>query len=95
MLIERLEKKGFLLLANKLIKKIPDSRKTVRKGEKVDSNISIYSDTKKCKFLNAKNVKTTKRAHAFKGYASTYNAEILNSFKHELQLSMSLQLKVS
>ena len=36
--------------------------------------------------LNEKNVKITKRAHAFKDYASTYNVEILNSFESELQL---------
>ena len=29
----------------------------------------------------------TKRAHAFKGYASSYNIEILNSFNPELQLN--------
>ena len=33
-----------------------------------------------------KNVKITKRAHAFKGFANSYNVEILNSFKPELQL---------
>ena len=33
-----------------------------------------------------KNIKITKRDHAFKGYASTYNVETLNSFKPELQL---------
>ena len=33
-----------------------------------------------------KNVKI-KQAHAFKGYASSYNAEILNSFNPELQLN--------
>ena len=37
-------------------------------------------------FLNEKNVQTTNREHAFKGFASTYNAEILNSFNLELQL---------
>ena len=37
-------------------------------------------------FLNEKNVKKTKRAHAFNGYASSYNADILNSFKPELKL---------
>ena len=37
-------------------------------------------------FLNKKNVKVTKREHAFKGFASTYNVEILNSFYPELQL---------
>ena len=33
-----------------------------------------------------KNIKITKQEHAFKGYASTYNVEILNSFNPELQL---------
>ena len=31
-------------------------------------------------------MKITKREHAFKVYASTYNVEILNSFNPELQL---------
>ena len=35
--------------------------------------------------MNEKNVKITKRALAFKGYASSYNVEVLNSFP-ELQL---------
>ena len=38
-------------------------------------------------FLNKKNVKITKRAHAFKGYACSYNVEVLNSFNPELQLT--------
>ena len=37
-------------------------------------------------FLNEKNVKITKRKDAFKGFTSTYNVEILNSFNPELQL---------
>ena len=37
-------------------------------------------------FLNEKTVKTTKQAHPFKGYAISYNAEILNSFSSELLL---------
>ena len=32
------------------------------------------------------NLKITKSCHAYKGYADSYNAEILNSFNHELQL---------
>ena len=32
-----------------------------------------------------KNVKTTKRVHDFKGYISSYNAEIVNPFNPELQ----------
>ena len=47
----------------------------------------MYSDTKKSEnFLKDKNVKITKRAHAFKGYASSYNVEVLNSFNLELEL---------
>ena len=37
-------------------------------------------------FLNEKNVKITKREYAFRGFASTYNVEILNYFNPELQL---------
>ena len=36
--------------------------------------------------MNEKSIKIAKREHAFKGYASTYNVEILNSFNPELQL---------
>ena len=50
----------------------------------------MYSDTKNSeKFLNEKNVKITKREHAFQGYASTYDVEVLNSFNPELQLKDS------
>ena len=31
-------------------------------------------------------MKISKQTHAFKGYASTYNVQILNSFNSELQL---------
>ena len=37
-------------------------------------------------FLNEKDIKITKGEHAFKGYSSTYNVEILNSFNPEIQL---------
>ena len=33
-----------------------------------------------------KKIKITKRKHGFKGFASTYNVEILNSFNPDLQL---------
>ena len=57
------------------------SSKTIRQDEKERSNSSLYSDTKKSKkCLNQKNVKITKREHAFKGYVSSYNVNILNSF---------------
>ena len=60
---------------------------TIRKGENVDSNSTLYCDMKKSKhFLN---VKIAKRAYAIKGYASTYNVEILKSFNLELQLKDS------
>ena len=36
--------------------------------------------------MNEKDVKITKRRHAFKGFASSCNIEILNSFNLELQL---------
>ena len=41
---------------------------------------------KKEHFLNEKHVKITKQKHAFKGYASSYNVEILNFFNPEQQL---------
>ena len=31
-------------------------------------------------------MKITKRPHAFKGFASSYNVKVLNSFNYELQL---------
>ena len=37
-------------------------------------------------FLKEKNIKRTKPEHAFKGFASSYNVEIVNSFNPELQL---------
>ena len=36
--------------------------------------------------MNEKNIKIAKQEHAFRGYASTYNVKILNSFNPELQL---------
>ena len=61
--------------------------KTIRQAEKVDSNSSFYSDTKRSgNCFNEKNIKRTKRVHTFKGFPSFYNVEILDSFKPELQL---------
>ena len=37
-------------------------------------------------FLNEKNVEITKWAHAFQGFASSFNVETLNSFNPELQV---------
>ena len=59
--------------------------KIIGKGKKVVSNNSLYSDKKVSEnFLNKKNIKSTNPAHAFKGYASPYNIEILNSFNLEV-----------
>ena len=68
---------------------------TIRQAEKVSSNSSLYSDTKKIKhFLNEKKyVNITKRAHAFKGFGSPYNVEILDSFNPELQLKETFAVK--
>ena len=38
------------------------------------------------KIFWTKNVKITKRSHSYKGYASFYNFNILNSFNPEIQL---------
>ena len=55
-------------------------------GAGKNSDSSLYSETKKSKTFLKENVKTTKRSHAYKGYASTYSVKILNSFNPELQL---------
>ena len=61
--------------------------KTIEKGENVGFNSPLYGDTKKLEnFLNKKKVKITKQAHAFKGYAKSYNLKILNALNPELQL---------
>ena len=51
--------------------------KAIKQAEKVGSNSSLYSDIKKGNILNEKKLKITKREHVFKGFASTYNVEIL------------------
>ena len=37
-------------------------------------------------FLNKKNVKVKKGEHDFKGYASSHNVEVLNSFNLKIEL---------
>ena len=45
----------------------------------------LYSETKKSgSFSGEKYEKITKQSRAYRGYASTYNVEILNSFNPEL-----------
>ena len=51
-------------------------------------------------FLNekktTKKTKKTKRVHAFKDFASSYNVKILNYFNCELQLKIkNLELKIN
>ena len=67
----------------------PKTLQIFSKTHKVVSNNSFYKDTKKNystykNVFNEKIVKITKQAHAFKGFASTYTVEILNSFKAQL-----------
>ena len=40
-------------------------------------------------FLSQKTVNIAKREHEFKGFASTYDVEILNSFNAEVQIKDS------
>ena len=62
----------------------------------------LYNDTTQCENLFVekkiiKKLKITKQSHAFKGYANTYNVEILNSFNPVLQLNdtkSAIQIKL-
>ena len=68
----------------KLSKTITQTKKV---GSEKNSNHPLYCETNESEnFLNKKNVKMTKWSHADRGYASTYNVGILNSFNPELQL---------
>ena len=61
--------------------------KTIKEGEKVGSNSSLYSDTKKRKnALSEKNIIITKWDRVFKDYSSTYNVEISISINPKLHL---------
>ena len=56
------------------------------KQEQVKIQLLLYTvKQKKLIFFNV-NVKITKRVHAFKGFTSSYNVEILNPLNLELQL---------
>ena len=46
----------------------------------------IVKKQKLRKFWTKKKTKITKQSHPYKGYASSYSVEILDSFNHELQL---------
>ena len=67
------------------------------KVSQVRSNSSLYSDTKKNEnFLNEKNIEITKRAHALKGFACSYNVEfqILLTLNYNLKI-LNRQLKTN
>ena len=70
-----------MLIREKHPKTVHKLSKTIKQAKKTGSNNPLYRDTKKWKF-----VKQRKWVHAFKGYASSYNVGILNSFNPELQL---------
>ena len=66
----------------------PDRKVSQVDGAGKNYNIPLYTETKKCeKILGEKNAKLTKRSHAYKGHASSYNIDNLNSFNPELQLT--------
>ena len=63
--------------------------KSIRQAERqvLSKIVKIPRWNKKHKIFGTKiNVKLTKRAHIFNGYASSYNVKILSSFNPELQL---------
>ena len=63
------------------LKSLITEQKIKFKQLKKSSNGSLYSDTKK-------DVKITKGEHAFKGYANTYNVEILSFFNPNYNLKI-------
>ena len=65
---------------DRLLKDVNDLQ--VRTGK--NPSTPLYNEVKNV--LNKKNVKTTKRERASKGFASTHNVKILNSLNPELQL---------
>ena len=72
--------------------------KTIRQAENLSQigsskrfNTPLYCGKKSGNFINEKNGKIRKRAHVFKGYGSSYNVKILNSFNPELQLKIRLR----
>ena len=55
--------------------------KAIRQAKNVGSNRPLYNDTEKSEhFFKQKNIKIIKRAHAFKGYANSFNVETLKFF---------------
>lgn len=75
----------------------PKLSKTVRQAKKISSGKNspsiLNSETTECEyFFWLKTKEMTKRSHAYKGSASTYDVEILNCFSLELHPeAMNLQ----
>ena len=67
-----------------VIREHPNTSHNLSNTEKVGSN--IYSDTKKVKIFQTKKCKNNEMKQAFKGFASSYNVETINSFNPELLL---------
>ena len=89
--LKRKNKKSAIIdhprMSHKFSKTVRQTEKVSQVGPSKSSINSFYIETKKTRtFFKRKNVKIAKQAHAFEGYASSYNAEILNSFNSELQL---------
>ena len=60
-------------------------KKKLVKRSKIIAQQPITRETKKSEsFLGEKYEKITKQSRAYRGYASTYNVEILNSFNPKL-----------
>ena len=57
--------------SHKLLKATRQTEKVSQVGSGKSSNNPLHSETKSENFLNEKNVKITKRSHAFKRYASS------------------------
>ena len=64
--------------------------RTIKQAEKVSQICSadslLFSETKRGMFLEWKKVKTIKWSHVYRGYESTCNVDIFNSFNPDLLL---------
>ena len=84
--------------SHKLSTTIRQAEKVFQKGSGKRYNSPIYSEIKNMKNLFLE-LKIIKIYNSFKGYASSYNVNTLNSFNPELQLNnlktLNLQLETS
>ena len=81
-----IDMKSVITEHRKSLHKLSKTKRQAEKVSQVSSNSSLYSDIKKkWKSFELKKCKNTKRAHAFKGYASSCNVKVLNFFSPEIQ----------